>query len=152
MANLDFQILFISLPSVEMTDVCSHSWPMGSIYCLSLWWNLFVSLSLSFLQNWDDDELYLSYGKHSESYWGLAGLQQLAVNIVNIWHIKEEINFLSICLLVFQDRVSLCSLGWSGTHSVYQADSELRDPSASASQVLGLKVCATTAWLQLTLF
>jgi hypothetical protein len=48
-------------------------------------------------------------------------------------------------LFVFRDRVSLCSPGCPGTHSVDQAGLELRDPPASASQVLGLKVCATTA-------
>jgi hypothetical protein len=47
------------------------------------------------------------------------------------------------CLFVFQDRVSLCSSGCSGTHSVDQAGLELRNPPASASRVLGLKVCAT---------
>jgi hypothetical protein len=45
------------------------------------------------------------------------------------------------------DRVSLCSPGCSGTHSVDQAGLELRNPSASASQVLGLKACTTTAQL-----
>jgi hypothetical protein len=30
--------------------------------------------------------------------------------------------------------------------SSFQADLELRNPPASASQVLGLKACATTAW------
>jgi hypothetical protein len=43
----------------------------------------------------------------------------------------------------FQDRVSLCSLGCPGTHSVHQAGLELRDLPASASQVLELKVWAT---------
>jgi hypothetical protein len=43
----------------------------------------------------------------------------------------------------FRDRVSLCSPGYPGTHSVDQAGLELRNPPASASQVLGLKVCAT---------
>jgi hypothetical protein len=47
--------------------------------------------------------------------------------------------------LVFQDRVSLCSPGCPGTHSVDQAGLKLRDPPASASQVLGLKAHATTA-------
>jgi hypothetical protein len=37
------------------------------------------------------------------------------------------------------DRVSLYSSGCSGTHSVDQAGLELRNPSASASQVLELK-------------
>ncbi|GAB1300457.1 Vacuolar protein sorting-associated protein 26C [Apodemus speciosus] len=46
------------------------------------------------------------------------------------------------------DRVSLCSPGCPGTHSEDQAGLELRNPPASASQVLGLKVCATTTtWL-----
>jgi hypothetical protein len=46
---------------------------------------------------------------------------------------------------VFQDRVSLCSPGCPGTHFVDQASLELRNPPVSASQVLGLKACATTA-------
>jgi hypothetical protein len=45
--------------------------------------------------------------------------------------------------LVFPDRVSLCSPGCPETHSVDQAGLELRNPPASASQVLGLKACAT---------
>jgi hypothetical protein len=53
-----------------------------------------------------------------------------------------------VCLFfvfVFRDRVSLCSPGCPGTHSVDQAGLELRNPPASAFQVLGLKACATTA-------
>jgi hypothetical protein len=46
--------------------------------------------------------------------------------------------------LVFPDRVSLCSPDCPGTHSVDQAGLKLRNLPASASQVLGLKVCATT--------
>jgi hypothetical protein len=46
-------------------------------------------------------------------------------------------------LLVFQDRVSLYSPGCPGTHFVDQAGLELGNPPASASQVLGLKACAT---------
>jgi hypothetical protein len=49
--------------------------------------------------------------------------------------------------MVFQDRVSLSSPGCPGTHSVDQAGLELRNLPASASQVLGLKACATTAQL-----
>ena len=51
----------------------------------------------------------------------------------------------------FRDRVSLSSPGCPGTHSVDQAGLELRSPPASASQVLGLKACATTAWPAITL-
>jgi hypothetical protein len=57
-----------------------------------------------------------------------------------------------IYILVFQDRVSLYSPGCPGTHSVHQAGLELRNPPASASQVLGLKACATTARLPSYIF
>jgi hypothetical protein len=46
--------------------------------------------------------------------------------------------------LFFWDRVSLCSPGCPGTHSVDRAGLGLRNPPASASQVLGLKMCAIT--------
>jgi hypothetical protein len=45
----------------------------------------------------------------------------------------------------FRDRVFLCSAGCPGTHFVDQAGLELRNLPASASQVLGLKVCTTTS-------
>jgi hypothetical protein len=48
-----------------------------------------------------------------------------------------------VLFLFFWDRVFLYSSGCPGTHSVHQAGLELRNPPASASQVLGLKVCAT---------
>jgi hypothetical protein len=43
------------------------------------------------------------------------------------------------------------SRGCPGTHFVDQAGLELRNLPASASQVLGLKVCTTTAQLKVTL-
>jgi hypothetical protein len=45
-----------------------------------------------------------------------------------------------IMLFFFQDRVSMCSPGCPGIHSVDQAGLKLRNLPASASQVLGLKV------------
>jgi hypothetical protein len=57
----------------------------------------------------------------------------------------EFVEFLAWNLGVFRDRVSLSSAGCPGTHSVDQAGLELRNLPASASQVLGLKVFATTA-------
>jgi hypothetical protein len=48
--------------------------------------------------------------------------------------------------------ISLCSPGCPGTHSVAQAGLKLRNLPVSASQVLGLKACATTAWLGLFSF
>jgi hypothetical protein len=58
--------------------------------------------------------------------------------------------FFLFFFLVFRDRVSLYSSGCPGTHFVDQAGLQLRNMPASASQVLGLKVCITTArqgWL-----
>ena len=52
--------------------------------------------------------------------------------------------FVVTFVLVFQGRVSLCTSGCPGTHSVYQAGLELRDPIASASQVLILKMYTIT--------
>ena len=52
--------------------------------------------------------------------------------------------FVLFCFLffVFPDRVSLCRSGCPGTHFEDQAGLELRNPPASASQVLRLKACA----------
>jgi hypothetical protein len=53
-----------------------------------------------------------------------------------------------VCLFwFFETGFLLCSPGCPGTHSVDQAGLELRNPLASASQVLGLKACTTTALL-----
>jgi hypothetical protein len=54
-------------------------------------------------------------------------------------------------IFVFSGRVFLCSPGCPGTHSVDQIGLGLRNLSASASQVLGLKACVTTAWPKATL-
>jgi hypothetical protein len=56
-----------------------------------------------------------------------------------------------VFLFFFRDRVSLCFPGCTRTHSVDQAGLELRNLPASAFQVLGLKACATTAWLALSI-
>ena len=50
-------------------------------------------------------------------------------------------------IFFFKDRISLYSLSCPGTHSVDQAGLKLRNPLVSASQVLRLKACATTARL-----
>jgi hypothetical protein len=50
--------------------------------------------------------------------------------------------FVLFCF-VFRDRVSLCSPGCPGTHSEDLTGLKLRNSPASASQVLGLKACAT---------
>jgi hypothetical protein len=64
-------------------------------------------------------------------------------------HTGLSVVFFCFFFLVFRDRVSLCSPGCPGTHFVEQAGFELRNLPASASWVLGLKVCATTPCCQL---
>jgi hypothetical protein len=77
---------------------------------------------------------------HSPNPWGFCGHCLISL-------CSEHIFCLFVCLFVclfFQDRISLCSSGCPGTHSVDQAGLELRNLPASASQVLGLKACSTT--------
>ena len=52
--------------------------------------------------------------------------------------------FVCFWFLFFRDRVSLYSPGGPGTHFVDQAGLELRNLTAFAPQVLGLKACANT--------
>jgi hypothetical protein len=54
--------------------------------------------------------------------------------------------FCFVLFLLFLDRVSLCSPGCPGAHSVDKAGLKFRDPFASTSLVLGLKARAIT-WL-----
>jgi hypothetical protein len=63
----------------------------------------------------------------------------------HLWpmHLKVIYLFYIVCLfLISQDRVSLHNPGCPGTCSIDQVGLELRDPPASASQVVGLKECA----------
>jgi hypothetical protein len=72
-----------------------------------------------------------------------------------MWNLLTLFFVVLFCFVLFcfvWDRISLNSPGYPGTHSVDQAGLELRNLPASASQVLGLKACATTAQLVLTPF
>jgi hypothetical protein len=59
--------------------------------------------------------------------------------------------FCFVLFCFFQDRVSLCSLGCHGTHFVDQAGLKTQKSTCLCLQVLGLKVCATTAHQQIIL-
>lgn len=50
--------------------------------------------------------------------------------------------------LAFREGISLCNLGCLGTHTVDQVGLKLKNLPASASCVLELKACATTAGLR----
>jgi hypothetical protein len=52
--------------------------------------------------------------------------------------------FVLFCFCFLRQGFSVCSPGCPGTHFVDQAGLELRNLPASASQMLGLKACATT--------
>lgn len=54
--------------------------------------------------------------------------------------------------MCYWDRVSLCSHGCSGTHTVDQAGLKLRDLSVSAAWMLGLKACDATITQQQLIF
>jgi hypothetical protein len=58
--------------------------------------------------------------------------------MVSIWNLPKGPSF-CFCLR----RVSLCAPNWPAVPSSDQAGMELRDPAASASHVLGSKVCTT---------
>jgi hypothetical protein len=69
--------------------------------------------------------------------------------VAEAWRAKLRDAFVVVVVFIFfRDRVSLCSSGCPGTHSVDQAGLELRNSLASASRVLGLKACATTPGFQ----
>ena len=55
----------------------------------------------------------------------------------------QGVSRLTFFFFFFKDSVSLCCPGCPGTHSVDQVGLKLRDPPASASQVLGLNACVT---------
>jgi hypothetical protein len=80
----------------------------------------------------------------------------LVVVVFNPWgHLagfKQHLFYFVCFFLFFRDRISLCSPDCPGTHSVDQAGLELRNPPASASQVLGLKPCATITRLATFIF
>ena len=70
------------------------------------------------------------------------------MTVVLFFHYKDLfiLFYFGFFCFVFGDRVSLCNTGCPGNQSVDQAGLELRNLSASGSQVLGLKACATTSW------
>jgi hypothetical protein len=86
-------------------------------------------------------------------FWGIHHLWgRIAVLSGSTVSVRKAFYHLNIFFFFFfLDKVSLCSPGCPGTHSVDQAGLKLRNPPASASQVLRLKACSTTAQLHLNI-
>ena len=83
---------------------------------------------------------------------GILENQKPQLPAVHSFHDIHTMYSVPSCILLLSwDRVSLCNPGCPGTHSVNWAVLEFRDLPASASQVLGLKVCTTTAQLHITI-
>jgi hypothetical protein len=97
---------------------------------------LYVKLTRGQLywQVWCQLDTSWSYHKERSFSWGNASM----------WSSCKAFSLSAPPPLFFWDRVSLCSPGYPGTHFVVQAYLKLRNPPASASWVLGLKVCAPT--------
>ena len=86
--------------------------------------------------------------KESKDFPELNGNEYTAYS--NLWDTMKVIleGVLARVLLLRTDTLTKAILFFPRTHSVDQAGLELRNPLASASRVLGLKVCTTTAWPQ----
>jgi hypothetical protein len=74
----------------------------------------------------------------------LEVVNTIYIHFIHVWNYCRMFFVFGFVFLVFRDRVSLCSPGCPGTHSIDQAGLELRNLPASVSQVLGLKTCTTT--------
>ena len=73
--------------------------------------------------------------------------KQMCQNRINdSYSYQFGIVFVCLFFLFFHDRVSLYIPGCPETHILDQASLQIRSLPASASRVLGLKVCATTPW------
>jgi hypothetical protein len=83
----------------------------------------------------------------------IFSLTGIIIIIVQLSIYPSEISPLMVSITMDQSQCffrnrrayTMVSPGCPGTHSVDQADLKLRNLPASASQVLGLKVCTTTA-------
>jgi hypothetical protein len=98
--------------------------------------------------------LSLKITGYSNSYCFSLGLNIIfSMQSIHLMRLSTDVFWRCCCCLVlfwfvlfcfvFRDRVSLCSPGCPGTHFADHAGLELRNPPASASGVLGLKVCVT---------
>jgi hypothetical protein len=76
-------------------------------------------------------------------YFKFGANRQFDFFFTSLSHLGQASEFFCCCCC-FSRQGSLCSPGCPGTHFVDQAGLELRNPPASASQVLGLKACTTT--------
>jgi hypothetical protein len=60
-------------------------------------------------------------------------VERISLVVVYFVYKRTYVVTFFVCFCFFQDRVSLCSPGCPGTHSIDQAGLKLRNPPASAS-------------------
>jgi hypothetical protein len=136
--------LSVSLP-VCLSVCLSISLCLSLCVSLSLSLSVSLSLSLSLFIYFEIALASLDLAIYSPCQSHISGLP-VSAEITEICATSHDC-FVCLFVCLFRDRVSLYSPGCPGTHSVDQAGLELRNLPVSASQLLGLKVCTTTAWL-----
>ena len=82
---------------------------------------------------------------HHLSPWALDNFPLWAPTFVDLFGV--ELGFGKSTFSVFQNKVSLWGYGYPGTHSVDQASLQFGDLPASASLVLGLKMCERNTFI-----
>jgi hypothetical protein len=103
-------------------------------------------VNLEFVQNsmtFDDGMTYFS-SKELKLHCNPQKWPYYEVRLTKFALVLFLLFFIYFYFLFFRDTVSLYSPGCLGNHVVDQAGLELKNMPASASWVLGLKVCATT--------
>jgi hypothetical protein len=137
--TLGIELGSLSLQNKHITDL-AISPVLDAIYPL---WNVHLCQALA-KRHWQ------ACGAFENTY--LRCLVSLTWSLHNSQQACTPSLFFFFFFLAFPDRVSLCRPGCPRTHFVDQAGLELRNLPASASRVLGLKVCSTTAQLRLHFF
>ena len=131
----------------------------GFIYLGSHWQSLSSSLSVLFsfsvvgvvfpglrVWSWLDDQRWQKGFSQAQVWCEISEASWKNFLIYAPNSDQEECSLVLLVRCFFSttcDRDSLCSPGCPGTHSVVQAGLKLINLPASASQVLGLKECAT---------
>ena len=141
---LDFHKIWIFLKfSEKPVTTNERTEPLPTVTLSS--WSLQLLLTAD-VQSWIMSSLYFPWGPEHWKTEVMVVIQAVQIEFdlaswsnIQKWYTLEALipdaRINSFVVVVFQDRVSLCSPGCPGTHSVDQAGLKLRNSPASASQV-----------------